>query len=83
MIYLKYLFFIYFAFLYQYGLNNKYLDGEYGVNGYYVGVPAVLGGKGVEKIIELTLNDEEQALFDNSVNAVKTLIEDMKKLNLL
>ena len=60
-----------------------YLDGEYGVNGYYVGVPAVLGGKGVEKIIELTLNDEEQALFDNSVNAVKTLIEDMKKLNLL
>ena len=57
-----------------------YLDGEYGV---YVGVPAVLGGKGVEKIIELTLNDEEQALFDNSVNAVKTLIEDMKKLNLL
>ena len=60
-----------------------YLDGEYGVNGYYVGVPAVLGGKGVEKIVELTLNDEEQALFDNSVNAVKNLIEDMKKLNLL
>ena len=60
-----------------------YLDGEYGVNGYYVGVPAVLGGKGVEKIVELTLNDEEQALFDNSVNAVKHLIDDMKKLNLL
>ncbi len=60
-----------------------YIDGEYGVNGYYVGVPAVLGGKGVEKIVELTLNAEEQALFDNSVNAVKTLIEDMKKLNLL
>ena len=60
-----------------------YLDGEYGVDGYYVGVPAVLGGKGVEKVVELTLNDEEQALFDNSVNAVKHLIEDMKKLNLL
>ena len=60
-----------------------YLDGEYGVDGYYVGVPAVLGGKGVERIVELTLNDEEQALFDNSVNAVKHLIEDMKKLNLL
>lgn len=60
-----------------------YLDGEFGVKGYYVGVPAVLGGKGVEKIVELTLNDEEQALFDNSVNAVKHLIEDMKKLNLL
>ncbi len=60
-----------------------YLDGEYGVNGYYVGVPAILGGKGVEKIVEITLNQEEQALFDNSVNAVKGLIEDMKKLNLL
>ena len=60
-----------------------YLDGEYGVDGYYVGVPAVLGGKGVERIVELTLNDEEQALFDNSVNAVKHLIDDMKKLNLL
>ncbi len=60
-----------------------YLDGEYGVDGYYVGVPAILGGKGVEKVVELALNDEEQAMFDNSVNAVKTLVEDMKKLNLL
>lgn len=60
-----------------------YLDGEYGVNGYYVGVPAILGGKGVEKVVEFKLNDEEQKLFDNSVNAVKTLISDMKNLNLL
>lgn len=60
-----------------------YLDGEYGVDGYYVGVPAVLGGKGVEKVVEFSLNDEEQKLFDNSVNAVKNLINDMKKLNLL
>lgn len=57
-----------------------YLDGEFGVKGYYVGVPAVLGANGVEKIIELTLNEEEQALLDNSVNAVKTLVEDMKRL---
>jgi malate dehydrogenase len=57
-----------------------YLDGEFGVKGYYVGVPVVLGANGVEKIIELSLNEEEQALLDNSVNAVKTLVEDMKRL---
>ncbi|RMD51551.1 MAG: malate dehydrogenase [Ignavibacteria bacterium] len=57
-----------------------YLDGEFGVNGYYVGVPAVLGADGVERVIELTLNEEEQAAFDNSVNAVKKLVEDMERL---
>jgi malate dehydrogenase len=57
-----------------------YLNGEFGINGYYVGVPAVLGANGVEKIIELSLNDEEKALLDNSVNAVKVLVEDMTRL---
>lgn len=57
-----------------------YLDGEFGVDGYYVGVPAIIGGNGVEKVVELSLNAEEQALFDNSVNAVKNLVADMKKL---
>ncbi|MEE9431581.1 MAG: malate dehydrogenase [Melioribacteraceae bacterium] len=57
-----------------------YLDGEYGVDGYYVGVPAVLGESGCEKILEVTLNDEEQAAFDNSTNAVTTLIADMERL---
>ncbi|MGB9664431.1 MAG: malate dehydrogenase [Ignavibacteria bacterium] len=57
-----------------------YLQGEYGVNGYYVGVPVILGSNGVEKVIEIDLNDEEKALFDNSVNAVKNLVEDMKRL---
>jgi malate dehydrogenase len=60
-----------------------YLNGEYGVKDFYVGVPVVLGGNGVEKIIELSLNDEEQAMFDNSVKAVKNLIEDMKRLGFL
>lgn len=60
-----------------------YLDGEYGVKNFYVGVPAVLGGGGVEKVIELELNSEEQAMFDNSINAVKKLIEDMKRLGFL
>ncbi|MBC7197195.1 MAG: malate dehydrogenase [Deferribacterales bacterium] len=60
-----------------------YLNGEYGVKDFYVGVPVVLGGNGVEKIIELSLNEEEQAMFDNSVKAVKNLIEDMKRLGFL
>lgn len=57
-----------------------FLQGEYGVDGYYVGVPVVLGEKGVEKIIEVDLNEEEKALFDNSVNAVKSLVTDMRRL---
>ena len=57
-----------------------YLDGEYGVNGYYVGVPVVLGANGSERILEVTLDEEEQAAFDHSVNAVTTLIADMEKL---
>lgn len=57
-----------------------YLNGEFGINGYYVGVPAILGSNGVERIIELTLNSEEKSMMDNSVNAVKTLIEDMERL---
>jgi malate dehydrogenase len=57
-----------------------YLNGEFGVSGYYVGVPAVLGAKGVEKIIEFALNEEEQSLLNNSVNAVKSLVVDMERL---
>lgn len=59
-----------------------YLNGEFGVNGYYVGVPAVLGEKGVERIIELSLIEEEKSALDNSVNAVKSLVEDMDRLGL-
>ena len=57
-----------------------FLQGEFGVNGYYVGVPAVLGSTGVEKVIEFTLDKEEQTLLDNSVNAVKSLVADMERL---
>jgi len=59
------------------------LNGEFGVDGYYVGVPCVLGAGGVEKIIEFKLDEEEQALMDNSVNAVKGLIADLEKMGLL
>ena len=57
-----------------------YLNGEFNIKGYYVGVPAVLGANGVEKILELSLNEEEQAALDHSVSAVKNLVEDMERL---
>ncbi len=55
-------------------------DKEYGVGGYYVGVPVVLGGRGVERIIELDLTEEERADFDKSVKAVKHLVKIMNEL---
>ena len=51
------------------------LSGEYGVKGIYVGVPVILGAGGVEKIVEIELNAEEQAMFDHSVKSVKELVE--------
>ncbi|QEM68495.1 malate dehydrogenase [Geobacter sp. FeAm09] len=55
-----------------------FLQGEYGVNGYYVGVPAVLGSNGVENILEFALDAEEQAMMDKSVAAVKGLVDSLK-----
>jgi len=55
-----------------------FLQGEFGVSGYYVGVPAVLGEKGVENIIQFKLDAEEQAMMDKSVAAVKGLVDSMK-----
>jgi malate dehydrogenase len=57
-----------------------YCDAEYGVGGYYVGVPVVLGAAGVERIIEIELTDVEKAGFENSVNAVKELVKTMGEL---
>lgn len=57
-----------------------YCDKEYNVGGYYVGVPVILGASGVEKIIELKLDDQEQAAFNNSVSAVKSLVKTMNDL---
>ncbi len=57
-----------------------WLDGQYGVNGLYVGVPVVIGAGGVEKIVEIALDPAEQAAFDKSCAAVQELIEASKKL---
>jgi malate dehydrogenase len=56
------------------------LNGEYGMKDFYVGVPVVIGGDGVEKIIEVQFQPEEKAAFDKSCDAVKKLIEDFRKL---
>jgi len=57
-----------------------YLSGQYGVSGFYVGVPVVIGAGGVERIVEISLSAEEQAGFDKSVDAVKTLCEVAKNV---
>ncbi|PQO26735.1 malate dehydrogenase [Blastopirellula marina] len=57
-----------------------YCDKEYGVGGYYVGVPVILGSDGVEKVVELELTEQEKSDFQKSVDAVKGLVEAMDKL---
>lgn len=54
--------------------SAAYLEGEFGVSGYYVGVPVVIGAEGVERVVEFKLTDEEQKLFNESVDHVKDLI---------
>jgi malate dehydrogenase len=56
------------------------LDGEYGVKGLFVGVLCKLGGNGLEKVVELKLNDEERKGLDNSIKAVEELLAALKKL---
>ncbi|HET6419673.1 MAG TPA: malate dehydrogenase [Geobacteraceae bacterium] len=53
------------------------LEGEYGVNGYFAGVPCVIGSGGVERIIELELDPEEKSMFEESVSHVKTLVDNL------
>src|SRR5574337_1172588 len=55
-----------------------YLEGEYGINGLFVGVPVVLGAKGIEKIIELKLTAEESAALRRSAESVKELVDKLK-----
>ncbi len=57
------------------------LTGQYGVDGLYVGVPVVIGAGGVERIVEINLNDEAQKNFDVSVDAVKELLEACKGID--
>jgi malate dehydrogenase len=56
-------------------------NGEYGLNGMYVGVPTVIGANGIEKIIDIKLNKDESAMFQKSVDSVKGLIEACKAID--
>jgi len=58
-----------------------YVDGQYGLDGLYVGVPVVIGAGGVEKIVEIKLNDEAKANFTVSVDAVKELLVACKAID--
>jgi len=58
-----------------------FLNGEYGVNNLYAGVPIIIGKSGVEKIVEINLSEEEKNSFDNSINAVKELFAAAVKID--
>ena len=58
-----------------------YVNGEYGIKDLYVGVPVIIGSKGVEKIIELKLNDLEKSNFSKSIKAVQDLLLAAKKID--
>jgi malate dehydrogenase len=57
-----------------------WLNGEYGVRDLYVGVPVVIGSKGVERVVEIELNGTERGMFDKSAEAVQSLVEACKKI---
>jgi malate dehydrogenase len=55
-----------------------YCDREYGVGGYFVGVPCILGSGGVERVIEIELDEAEKRMFQTSINHVKELVKAVK-----
>jgi len=57
-----------------------FCDQEYGVGGYFVGVPVILGGGGIERVVELSLLPEEKAALDKSIEAVRDLVAAMDRL---
>ena len=56
-------------------------DGQFGLKGFYVGVPTVIGAGGIERVVEISMTKDEQDMFDNSVNAVKGLVEACKGID--
>ena len=58
-----------------------HLSGQYGLNDTFVGVPIVIGAKGVERIVEVSLTPEEKAMFDKSVASVQGLVDACKQIN--
>ena len=58
-----------------------YVDGAYGLKGMYVGVPTILGAGGVERVVDIKLNKDEQAMMDKSIDAVKGLVAACKAID--
>jgi malate dehydrogenase len=58
------------------------VNGEYGLKGMYVGVPAILGKDGIDKIVEIEMNEEEQKMLEDSAAAVKTVMDVLDGMNL-
>jgi malate dehydrogenase len=58
-----------------------WVDGAYGLGGLYVGVPTVIGARGIERVVEISLDKAEQAMFDKSVDAVKGLVAACKGID--
>jgi len=58
-----------------------WVDGAYGLNGMYVGVPTILGAGGVERVVDIKLNADEQAMMDKSIDAVKGLVAACKAID--
>ncbi|HYL80353.1 MAG TPA: malate dehydrogenase, partial [Candidatus Acidoferrum sp.] len=55
-----------------------YLEGEYGIRGFYFGVPVVIGARGVERVLEVKLSDEERTLVLKSLESVKKTVAETK-----
>ena len=58
-----------------------FVQGAYGLKGMYVGVPTVIGAGGIERVVDIKLTKDEQAMFDKSVDAVKGLVEACKGID--
>jgi malate dehydrogenase len=58
-----------------------HVDGAYGLDGFYVGVPTIIGAGGIERVVEIQMNKAEQAMFDKSVDAVKGLVAACKEID--
>ncbi len=57
------------------------LDGQYGIDGLYIGVPVVLGSKGIERILEISLTSAEQGMLKHSADAVRELVDSIQRLS--
>ena len=56
------------------------LEGQYGVDGLFIGVPVILGANGIERVLEISLTDDEQAALQHSADAVQGLVDDLARL---